>query len=35
MYSSFDSLDTAVTIAEDTEEETEDVAFEDVGELLT
>ena len=30
-----DSSDTAVTIAEDVEEETEDIAFEDVGELLT
>ena len=35
VYSLFDSSDTAVTIAEDAEEETEDVAFEDVGELLT
>ena len=29
-----DSSDTAVTIAEDTEEETEDVVCEDVGKLL-
>lgn len=35
MYSLLDSSDTAVTIAEDAEEETEDVAFEDIGELLT
>ena len=35
VYSLLDSSDIAVTIAEDAEEETEDVAFEDVGELLT
>ena len=35
VYALLDSSDTAVTIAEDAEEETEDVAFEDVGELLT
>ena len=35
VYSLLDSPDTAVTIAEDAEEGTEDVAFEDVGELLT
>ena len=35
MYSLLDSSDTAVILAEDTEEETEDVVFEDVGKLLT
>ena len=35
VYSLLDSSDTAVTTAEDAEEETEDVAFEDFGELLT
>ena len=35
VYSLLDSSDTAVAIAEDAEEETEDIAFEDVGELLT
>ena len=35
VYSLLDSSDTAVTIAEDAEEETEDVAFEYVGELWT
>ena len=35
MYSLLDSSDTAVTIAEDPEDETKDVAFEDVSELLT
>lgn len=35
VYSLLDSSDTAVTIAEDAEDETEDVAFEDVSELLT
>ena len=35
VYSLLDSSDTAVTIAEDAEEETEDVAFKDIGELLT
>ena len=35
MYTLLNSSDTAVTIAEDAEEETEDVAFEDISELLT
>ena len=35
LYSLLDSLDTAVTIVEDAEEETEGVTFEDVDELLT
>ena len=35
VYSLLDSSDTAVTIAKDVEEGIEDVAFEDVGELLT
>ena len=35
VYSSLDSSYTTVTIAEDTEEETEDVVFEDASKLLT
>lgn len=35
VYSSLDSSYTAVTIAEVTEEETEDVVFEDASKLLT